>query len=216
MAEFVKPFGPWIMVDTVSDAMVTRLNEIGDQVLADERASASLDWSHHLAGNVDKEILVPFTGEADRDRVLAELKGKVLQYYERLLAEDVVPSSRAQAIAQDGVRFEGMWMVSQRAGDFNPAHMHGGDFSGVVYLRMPAGLEAEWEAEDHYPSAGIIEFIDGRPNRFGRTGYRVRPRPGMLLLFPAWLLHTVYPFRSPGERRSMSFNVVLPHLSLAV
>ncbi len=214
MAEFVKPFGPWIMVDSVSEALVARLNEIADKVLADEQASSSLDWSHHLAGNVYKEILVPFADEAERDRALSEFKGKVLHYYERLLAEDCVPIPRE--IGPDGVRFEGMWLVSQKPGDFNPVHKHGGDFSAVVYLRLPEGMEAEWEAEDHYPTAGLIEFIDGRPNRFARTGYRVRPRPGMLLLFPAWLLHTVYPFRTQGERRSMSFNVVLPHLSVPV
>lgn len=214
MAEFLKPFGPWIMVDSVSDTLLARLNEIADKLLADEQASARLDWSHHLAGNVHKEILVQFADEADRDRAFSELKTKTLQYYEHLLAENCVPLPKE--IGADGVRFEGMWLVNQKAGDFNPVHRHGGDFSAVVYLRLPEEMETEWKSEDHYPTAGFIEFIDGRPNRFSRTGYRVRPRPGLLLLFPAWLLHTVYPFRCPGERRSMSFNVVLPHLAAPV
>jgi uncharacterized protein (TIGR02466 family) len=211
MAEFVKPFGPFIMVDSVSDEFVGRLNAIADRVLANETLGARLDWSHKLAGNVHKEFLVGFPSEAERDWAFSELKPKALQYYERLVAEDSAPAARP--IGPDGVRFEGMWVVSQRSGDFNPTHKHGGDFSGVVYLRLPEQMEAEWQAEDHYPTAGVIEFIDGRPNRFARTGYRLRPRPGMLLLFPAWLLHTVYPFRCEGERRSMSFNIVLPELA---
>lgn len=214
MAEIVKPFGPSILVDSVSDTLVARLNQIVDAVLVNEQASARLDWSHQLVGNVHKEILVPFADEAERDRVFAELKPKVLLYYERLLAEECVPIPRP--IGPDDVRFAGMWAVSQLAGDFNPAHKHGGDFSAVIYLRLPEGMQAEWAAEDHYPSAGLIEFIDGRPNRFARTGYRVRPQPGMLLIFPAWLLHTVYPFRCPGERRCLSFNVVLPHLAAPI
>ncbi len=44
MAEFVKPFGPWIMGDRVSDALLERLNEIADGVLASDRMSAKLDW----------------------------------------------------------------------------------------------------------------------------------------------------------------------------
>jgi uncharacterized protein (TIGR02466 family) len=211
MAEFVKPFGPWIMVDTISAPLLARLNEIAGRVLADDRLSAKLDWSHQLAGNVHREVLVTFANEAERDGAFAEIKSKALAYYERLAAEDSVPAKRD--IGPDGVRFEGMWFVNQRAGDWNPAHKHGGDFSGVVYLQLPDGMESEWASEDHYPTAGIIEFIDGRPNRFARTGFRLRPKPGMLLLFPAWLLHTVYPFRSAGERRSMSFNIVLPQLA---
>lgn len=207
MADFVKPFGPWIMVDSVSDALLTRLNDIGDRVLADSRMSAQLDWSHHLAGNVDREVLVAFANEDERSRSLAELQGKALRYYEWLVSEQCV--QQPQKLTASAFRFEGMWMVNQRAGDFNPAHMHGGDFSAVVYLRLPSAMEAEWASEDHYPTAGHIEFIDGRPNRFARTGYRVRPRPGMLLLFPAWLLHMVYPFRSDGERRSVSFNIAI-------
>ncbi len=214
MTEFVKPFGPWIMIDSVSDALVERLNAAADKVVASEKLSAELDWSHHLAGNVHKEFLVSFVDEAERDWAFAEIKEKILAYYNHLLAEDCVPLPRA--LGPEGVRFEGMWVVSQRAGDFNPVHKHGGDFSAVVYLRVPPDLETEWAQEDHYPTVGMIEFLDGRPHRFARTGFRVRPRVGMLMIFPAWLLHTVYPFRSPGERRSMSFNVVVPHLSVAV
>jgi len=211
MAAVVKPFGPSIMFDSVSDELVTRLNDAADRVLADDRMSRMLDWSQHLAGNVYKEFLVTFANETERQVAFVELKGKVLQYYNGLVAEDAAPSRAT--IGPDGVRFEAMWMVSQRAGDFNPAHRHGGHFSGVLYLRLPDGIENEWEREDQPPSAGIIEFIDGRPNPFARSCYRVQPRPGMLILFPAWLLHTVYPFRCCGERRSMSFNVVLPQLT---
>ncbi|MEO1367062.1 MAG: putative 2OG-Fe(II) oxygenase, partial [Acidobacteriota bacterium] len=69
--------------------------------------------------------------------------------------------------------------------------------------------EGEWRAEDHYPSAGMIEFHDGRPSAFTRTAYKVKPRAGTIVVFPSWLPHTVYPFRSAGERRSMSFNATV-------
>jgi len=35
----------------------------------------------------------------------------------------------------------------------------------------------------------------------------VKPEVGDFYLFPSWLAHQVYPFRSDGERRSMAFNV---------
>jgi hypothetical protein len=189
MAEFVKPFGPSIMIDNVSETLVRRFNELADRALADEEACARLDVSSRLAGNVHKEISLPFDDDADRERAFAELKGKVLEYYNHLRPQ--ANSGTMPPIDATRITISGMWVVSQLAGDFNPLHKHGGDFSAVIYLRLPPGLAGEWEEDDHYPTAGLIEFTDGRPNRFARTGYRVRPRPGMLLLFPAWLLHTV-------------------------
>ena len=36
-----------------------------------------------------------------------------------------------------------------------------------------------------------------------------KPQIGDLYIFPSWLSHQVYPFRSEGERRSMAFNIHL-------
>jgi hypothetical protein len=37
----------------------------------------------------------------------------------------------------------------------------------------------------------------------------VRPKPNDFFIFPADMYHTVYPFRSDGERRSFSMNIIL-------
>jgi len=37
----------------------------------------------------------------------------------------------------------------------------------------------------------------------------VRPQAGDFFIFPADMYHTVYPFRSDGERRSFSMNIIL-------
>ena len=34
----------------------------------------------------------------------------------------------------------------------------------------------------------------------------IKPEVGKFILFPNYMLHTVYPFYGPGERRSFSFN----------
>ena len=33
------------------------------------------------------------------------------------------------------------------------------------------------------------------------------PYPGLFAVFPSWLNHVVYPFKGPGERLSMSWNI---------
>jgi len=34
-----------------------------------------------------------------------------------------------------------------------------------------------------------------------------QPKTGDVILFPHYLMHTAYPFKSNGERRSFSFNL---------
>jgi hypothetical protein len=93
------------------------------------------------------------------------------------------------------------------AGDFNPMHIHDANLSGVAFLKMPPGFKAEYEKEDHHPTAGCLEFLGSMPNHFARHSYIVKPEVGDFYLFPSWLTHQVYPFRSKGERRSLAFNV---------
>jgi len=46
----------------------------------------------------------------------------------------------------------------------------------------------------------------GEKSDFRSDNLKFVPKVGMMLIFPSWLKHTVYPFYSDGERRSMSFN----------
>ena len=35
----------------------------------------------------------------------------------------------------------------------------------------------------------------------------IRPRIGDFYIFPSYMFHSVYPFKTPGERRSFSMNL---------
>ena len=35
---------------------------------------------------------------------------------------------------------------------------------------------------------------------------QITPAPGVMLMFPSYLVHTVYPFIGEGERRCIAFN----------
>jgi len=39
--------------------------------------------------------------------------------------------------------------------------------------------------------------------------FTIRPRTGMLVIFPGWLQHYVHPYRGGRPRVSLSFNVRL-------
>ena len=191
-----RPYGPNILKTKIPDRMVVRINELADEILASETLRAEKDWSDKLAGNVKHEVVLDLE-QVDKlpDLIVALSR----QYLEQSL-------KRLPNVAQIVLS---AWVVSQYAGDFNPIHIHDSNLSGVVFLRLPPGFDEEYAREDHHPTAGCLELLGAVPNRYSEHSYVIKPEVGDCYLFPSWLTHQVYPFRSAGERRSMAFNVFL-------
>ena len=109
------------------------------------------------------------------------------------------------------------WANINRFGDYHNLHNHPHAWlSGTYYVTVPEKpLELPGRA-DRTP--GAISFFDPRPqanmNAISKDGqvdpeYRVQPKAGEILLWPAFLHHAVHPNLSEDERISVSFNVVL-------
>lgn len=99
------------------------------------------------------------------------------------------------------------WGINMRAGDINFQHVHpDAKVSGVYYVSVPP-LPPGSAAEE-----GAIMFVDPRPrahmNRVPNqtTEITLQPKPGMLIVFPAYYEHAVIPFRGPGVRICIAFN----------
>jgi len=190
-----QPFGPSILKVGMPQGYVNLLNAQADGILHDEKLSEERDWSHNLAGNVRKEVAINHNEIKGFPEFLVTMAH---EYVKRVLPEGL--SDKAK------VSFS-VWVVSQVAGDFNPIHIHDANLSGVAFLKIPPKFEEEYKKEDHHPTVGCLEFLGSVPNHFARHSYVVKPVVGDFYLFPSWLSHQVYPFRSEGERRSMAFNV---------
>ena len=107
------------------------------------------------------------------------------------------------------MQFVSGWLVRQFETEYNPVHLHTGcRMSCVGYLKLPEGIEKEWEEDykDHHPSHGHIQFISGSAGSYSATNFMVRPQVGDFYVFPSELFHCVYPFYTKGERRSFSSN----------
>lgn len=192
------PFGPRILKSAIPQNIVDEVNKKADIILDDEKKSEELDYSGNLAGNVKKEIALS----------LGEIKSLEL-VVNKLVTEYIVKTVGSQFNPETTNMTYTSWVVSQYAGDFNPVHIHDSQLSGVIFLKVPPGYEEEYRREDHYPSVGCLEFLGSVPNTFSKHSYMAKPQIGDLYLFPSWLSHQVYPFRSEGERRSMAFNIHL-------
>lgn len=102
----------------------------------------------------------------------------------------------------------GAWANVNPPGGLNSAHGHPNNWlSAVYYVQIP-------------PGTGAIRFADPRPQAqvlmppvSERTGFTanditVEAKPGRLVLFPGWLLHSVPVNRSQQERISLAFNLM--------
>lgn len=99
------------------------------------------------------------------------------------------------------------WANVSDKGDFNQAHTHpGSTWSGVYYVDAGvAGSDAK---------AAPIQVFDpcqGRANtflpHFLPNNLTVRPEPGLMLLFPSYVGHLVFPHEGPAPRISIAFNM---------
>lgn len=210
--DIVKPFGPTLLETVLPDDVLAALRALTDALLDD---GARTSWGAHLVGQIAEEpqIPEPLLREAG---VYDYLVSVFREYVMGCMYADSPPDYKAgvddlrrrgQMRNPIDITLESAWVVSQQAGEYNPIHQHSGaTLSSVLYLNVPETLQTD--VLPNKPAVdGFIEFVDGAhadPLRTSTT--RVRPRAGLFYVFPASLLHLVYPFSVSGERRSVSIN----------
>ncbi|HET6942785.1 MAG TPA: TIGR02466 family protein [Sphingomicrobium sp.] len=102
-----------------------------------------------------------------------------------------------------------VWANVSESGGFNMPHVHGGTFwSAVYYVRAGEGEGGQLVLHDpRMPAlrmhAPALRFKDMGPDV--RT--EIEPKSGLMILFPAWLLHSVEPWEGDGHRISVAMNI---------
>ena len=203
-----KHFGPFfascMLPQDATDAML----KMSDEILSDK-----LSESHgqSLAGVIDKEIKVY---KSDME------KAGVDQLIESCVKSYVVHCAKNHGMFDETHIFEShinsAWIVSQYENEYNPAHNHTGcDISAVIYLKVPdvkgrRNLESKKGKLDNDGDISFIHSAMGNRNFdvFEKGVITIQPTSGLLVMFPSYLLHTVYPFIGEGERRCLPFNAV--------
>ena len=215
--KFLEPFSATILERQVPDRFIEIVNEIGDEVLSDDTTSAEWDFSENLVGKVSKEVQIPLTNKEERKYTLDFMKESCLLYLQQMIEKNRsyewnkmtglgTPANLYPSI--DNIHIAQCWLVSQYKNEYNPWHKHSGNFSSVMYLKIPEGMNdfMDKEYNDHYPASGLIQFMYGEAQDFRSDTLMCKPEVGKMFLFPSWLRHSVYPFYCEGERRSLSFN----------
>jgi hypothetical protein len=195
------PFGPVMGYKKLSPEFVKNMNSFY------EEEPDLQDYSDNLVGKVGQEL---HFNEAMRDLFLNEVKDFIGRYNQTATIRNSYGRNRLNTDNFEySMQFVSGWLVRQFQHEYNPVHLHTGcRMSCVGYLKLPEGIEKEWEEDykDHHPSHGHIQFISGSAGSYSATNFMVRPQVGDFYVFPSELFHCVYPFYTKGERRSFSSN----------
>jgi len=203
--EILKPFGPSIAKVKIPDEIIKEMNNYTDGIIKDEKKSKDLDHGHQLAGNVHQEFLldIDFMKKINWANFLAKI---CAQWIKHESGKDL-----------KNFKIIKSWIVRQFKNEYNPAHFHSGHISGVGYLKVPSSLGDTSQKNKRINHNGRLELIECSPKLLCKGNYIVKPEVGDFYLFPAYLLHTVYPFvDSDDERRSVSFNATLDPVAAAL
>ena len=101
------------------------------------------------------------------------------------------------------------WANVSENGHFNMPHFHGASFWAAVYY-VTGGDDEGGELVLHDPRLPGMAMHTGQLGfkNIGAQGeFRIQPRPGLMVLFPAWLFHRVEVFRGASPRISIAMNI---------
>jgi hypothetical protein len=102
------------------------------------------------------------------------------------------------------------WAMVMQNGDYTITHDHGDSHWSTTYY-VDAG-DADLERS---PNSGALALLD--PRRGGRpiagvdpgSTFTIRPRTGMLVVFPGYLQHYVHAYRGTRPRVAIACNLTL-------
>lgn len=201
----IKPFGPSIFKTTIPNDLIKKLNNYVDLIIKNEEKSKKLDFGKSLAGNVKQEfkLEVEFMKSSGWGGYLMKESSEWILKS----TEDKLTNKLGKKITK--FQMIESWIVRQFQNEYNPAHYHHGHISGVGYLKVPDDLGETFQKNKQNQN-GHLQLIHGSKQFLSKPVIDIKPKVGDMYFFPAYLMHTVYPFiNNNKERRSISFNAFI-------
>ena len=189
--KILSPFGPKIAKLKLPQFLIKKINGEVDKILTKKKLIKKLDYSKKLVGQVKQEFQLP--------------KAFVKKNLEKVITKEVknyIKKTTGKNTSKANIK--NFWVVRQFNNEYNPIHFHDGHISGVGYLKIPPFRSS---SKKLVKTDGSIDFISGNKMLLSESIHNHQPKTGDVILFPHYLMHTAYPFKSNGERRSFSFNL---------
>ena len=186
-------WGPYVMKTKMPDYIVKKLKTEGKKTKE--------NYNYKLAGHLDNQYKYP----ANVQKWFYEEIQPIVQAYRNGHCKfHGIEELTVELSADD------LWVNYMKAGDFNPIHTHGGDYSFVLFLDIPKQLkkeQEEFEGTSAKPGSLMFEYTQQARPRYATSGTTIVPETGDFFMFPAMLQHWVCPFKSKVTRISVSGNL---------
>ena len=198
--KIISPYGPKIAILKIPNKIIKQINGEVDNILSNKDKIKKNDYSKKLVGQVKQEF-----------QLSKIFINKYLKNFINSSVKNYIKKGCNKNVKK--IKFHNLWIVRQFKNEYNPIHFHSGDISGVGYLKVPNNItKGDKKIETH----GTIDFIHGSKSFLNNSIFNHKPKVGDLILFPNYLMHTAYPFKIDGERRSFSFNLSLDKKTMEI
>jgi len=187
-------WGPYVMRTQMPNYIIKKLLVEGKK--------AKQSYNYKLAGHLNHQFLYP----TNIQKWFYDEIQPIFQAYRE-------GHCKYHGIKQLNIELEAddLWVNFMKAGDFNPLHTHGGDYSFVLFLDVPKQLQKEqdkFEGTSAKPGSLLFEYGQQARPQWATTGVNIEEtKTGDFFMFPALLQHWVAPFKSKVTRVSVSGNL---------
>jgi uncharacterized protein (TIGR02466 family) len=195
--ELICPFGPRIYRSTLDKKVFQSLLNISEDARRDMGEMQDTGYTNGAYVSLPNVELF--------NAFYTELKNHFMTYIEQCKNKKIDYKTFDVTIE------ESMWVNFQRKNDYNSLHVHEySKLSAVIFLKIPKELKEELSKWTGKASGrtGMIEFVFGMKNDFSPGTYTFLPEEGEIIVFPSYLLHQVYAFKSDVERWTINVNMV--------
>ena len=172
-----------------------------------------------LAGNISKSVYIQDKDNCFFENVLTKMSEQLYyknwnNYYDDVVITRSKPDPK--------FRLNRLWVNYQKQNEFNPPHNHSGEFSFVVFMKIPTHWKEQhalpFVVNSNEPSASNFQFLLGYGEGPFTYSFPLSPEDeGRMLFFPAWLVHQVFPFYgTEKERITISGNIGIPQKQITL
>ena len=192
------PFGPHYLYVKIKDSLRLNLLNMISNIKNNSEIKDKNDltkeptWNRLLKATITNGESYGIPPSVDENNVMLKLLTTLTSHYSG------APLSE--------VGYVEAWYVIMKPGDFHLLHSHEAHermFSGAIYLQIP---------DMEFPQGNINWVLGGQDSVGYRSHYYHVPKNGDVLMWPSWLKHDVYPYKSDNqdtERIMISFNTGL-------
>ena len=166
------------------------------------------DAHKQLVGKIGKENSL-FFGGAPNNKMHQHnlLPPYVLNWFESQFKHYLMFNK----IYEYNLHMNSIWINEMVANEYNPIHIHQGNFytglSSVMILKLPKDMGPEYARED-VPMNGKLQILGSSSGQFVKSDYSPMIEERDFYIFPYDMRHCVYPHTNPNAiRRTLAANM---------